>query len=176
MCLYFLKCLEGNGEAQLQCSGKPSPLKLHVSSSAPNWVVFLFSRTQLEPQTSHISSQPGTRPPREGLRRGQILPSPDFSLALPGREEAVHPQLLALWCLPCYTGKKIPPLHALCSPLKSPSKGQEAAQAKACGQACLSLSPSQYREGRNHRLHGGGYRVPDPFKFRPVKLGRLCFS
>lgn len=108
MCLYFLKCLEGNGEAQLQCSGKPSPLKLHVSSSAPNWVVFLFSRTQLEPQTSHISSQPGTRPPREGLRRGQILPSPDFSLALPGREEAVHPQLLALWCLPCYTGKKYP--------------------------------------------------------------------
>lgn len=56
----------------------------------------------------------------------------------------MHPELLAMWCLPCYSGEKYPkvpysqpPLHALCSP----SKGQEAAQAKACRQACLTLNP-----------------------------------
>lgn len=59
-------------------------------------------------------------------------PKPGFSLALPGRAEAVHPDLLAMWCLPCYSGEKYPtpkvlypqlPLHALCSTGSSPGEG-----------------------------------------------------
>lgn len=76
-------------------------------------------------------------------------PKPGVSLAVPGRAEALHAELLAVWCLPGYSGEKCPKvpypqpqLHALCSPPKSPPKGQEAAQAKACGQACLTLTPS----------------------------------
>lgn len=43
LCLYFLKCLEGNDQAQLQGSGKLSPLKPHVSSSTLSWVGLFFS-------------------------------------------------------------------------------------------------------------------------------------
>lgn len=74
----------------------------------------------------------------------------------------MHHELLATGCLLCYSGEKYPkvpysqpPLQALWSPSKSPSKGQEAAQAKACRQACLTLNPHP-RQGGNQRLHGEG--------------------
>lgn len=158
--------------------------KRHVSSSAPNWVVLLFSRTQLEPKTSHISSQHGTRPPREGLRRGNILSSTDFSLALPGREEAVHPQLLALWCLPCYTGKK----NTLKFPTPNPCSTRSVLH--------LSLYPRDRKQPRRRRVGKPASASPHPSTDKvgirgctgegtgslilsnswAVKLGRLRFS
>lgn len=102
-------------------------------------------------RTRDFAYQPSARD--QATKRGAEVradpPKPGVSLAVPGRAEALHAELLAVWCLPGYSGEKCPKvpypqpqLHALCSPPKSPPKGQEAAQAKACGQACLTLTPS----------------------------------
>lgn len=52
----------------------------------------------------------------------------------------------------------------ICSPPRPSAKGQETTQAKARGQACPTLTPSQCRQSGNQRLHGEGYRVPGHFK------------
>lgn len=69
---YFLNSLEGNDQAQLQDSGKLSPGKPHVSSSAPpaspgstGW--YCSSAVPNYSQRLDFGNQHGTRPPRKRL-------------------------------------------------------------------------------------------------------------
>lgn len=122
--MYFLKCLEGIGEAQRRGSGKLSPFEAPRAFLNPQLGRIVLQLDPTRARDFEHQQSARNQVTKRGAEGRADSPKSGFSLALPGRAEAVHPELLAMWCLPCYSGEKCPtpkvlypqaPLHALFS-------------------------------------------------------------